>query len=275
MKKVVILVIILKFQISFAQTDSLNLNFEEWISSSLEKDNNLSSTHVIENAFIGMPKKWTAIKYAVHRTTDAHEGNFAIVSHIYYGLAKEKLKLSINSNKMITSLEGYYKYYPTKDHLFPNDTPFAIGEVLITETINNKIDTIGINKIFFNPSDTYKKFDIKPNYSKKTSGNINIFLSFYTTCTDYCPNYSDCIFLYLDALKLNFEFTKSSETSIANTCMDAETSCNLYDLTGRLILRNVRYKDLETHNLSIGMYFITPSKNNYCPTYAQKYFRTK
>lgn len=81
-------------QMPSAQTEDWNLNFEEWIDSTLAPADHLFNgmDFNIELPYNGDLKGWTGLS-GMLRTNDAIEGNYAVVVHRWYNYVDGLLAL--------------------------------------------------------------------------------------------------------------------------------------------------------------------------------------
>lgn len=212
-----------------AQTENWNLDFEEWVDSTLVNDSitfTWNAMALIENPYYGGIKNWAQLGTwgSTHRTTDAISGQYAVVVHQWYGGVAGDIQLgSCHPGYMwnkkycknaisqrIDKISGYYKFLPDKG----GDTSIAKCQIILwkTDTVTGVLDTLFIKEYFFAPVSVYTHFEIPITYPNPLIVPDSFNISFRThnqlaggglgpyVCNGI-KNY--CNYLYLDGLKVS------------------------------------------------------------------------
>ncbi len=212
-----------------AQTDSLNLDFEEWVDSTLVNDSilfTLTEVHKIIDPYKGYYnnslKNWSA-QGPFYRTSDAVNGNYAAVISQWYSNVAGDLQIgTCNAGTMWhkkycknnlpirpNTISGTYKF-------ISEDSASAYATIICYRNNNGtgQLDTIAHTVFYFEPTNVYQPFTIPLSYIDTVSQMDSIHISFRThnkflggilgprLCADFFPL---CNFLYLDNIKLNYQ----------------------------------------------------------------------
>jgi hypothetical protein len=216
-----------------AQIETFNLDFEEWIDSTMHSDSinfaNYSDIY-IENPFSGQLKNWENRGISLKRTTDATSGLYAALIHQWYSFVPGEVQMgncNIGTswhrkycknylNERVEKVSGHYKYIPD------TDTSIAKCQIILWKksAILGVLDTLYNIDYFFAPSSEYTYFEIPIIYQDSVTIPDSLHISFRThnkfkggiqgpiICTG---NKVYCNFLFIDDLKISIASTKVQE----------------------------------------------------------------
>lgn len=203
MKKLYSLVALLVATTAFGQFQ--NGSFEDWDSTfAASYQYELDSTYQIPGATSGWITDWSYdYPFGVCRTTDAYDGNYALMIHNWYGYAYQSVEFKDSLSMFPLFISGHYQYIT--EALGWSD-PQGIAEAFVVD-INH--DTVGVGSFLFDPVVGYNFFEFPINMSLVPAPLDSIFVRF-TNADQSCGGGIICNFLYLDKLQM----TSNSQMSI-------------------------------------------------------------
>ncbi len=226
MRYTIIFILCLSSTISYAQeTPDYNLDFEQWEDSTMQvlKLFNDADTF-IENGKQGILEGWGKYGGFTVRTTDAFNGDYAIVLYDWYGINRDYVSLGENGDPNPSGCGNC----GTSISFRPESISFAYKGILTpsfskSDTVTGKImvyltkydslsghrDTIGIGKINLLPtSDKYKTYKIPFQYSSQQTPDSIILL---VSLNEYFNHCIICALMFFD----NFEFHRKGTSVIS------------------------------------------------------------
>lgn len=278
-----------------AQADSLNLDFEEWVDSTLVNDSTLfalTEVHKITDPYKGSYnnslKNWSA-QGPLYRTSDAVSGAYAAVISQWYSNVAGDLQISTCDAGTMWYKKYCKNYFPTRPStisgvykFISEDSASAYATILCYRSNNGQLDTIAQTIFYFEPSTEYQPFLIPLSYTDTVSHMDSIHISFRThnkflggplgprLCAGFAPL---CNFLYLDNLKLNPQ--TSALTQIRNNPIisiypnpvkdNVQVNINyisplskmrLYSSTSSLLAEYDQTQEMHLASLPPGLYFL-------------------
>ncbi|MEM9917791.1 MAG: Rieske (2Fe-2S) protein, partial [Bacteroidota bacterium] len=196
-----------------------NLNFEEWEENSLQDDPFLmaDTTHKIANAKVGKLTGWSAFGQSAVRTTDAFEGDYALVVNSWYGTGPGVVDLGqcrvTNRSQAcgmpfqgrLNKLNGHYKLVAGSTQ----DNHVLRGSVAVYSfrynAASQKRDTVALGQLFLEPTEEYTPFEFKINTILEDVLSDSIAVVFRVDGSD-CQH-GKCNYFYLDNLEIQGETT--------------------------------------------------------------------
>ncbi|OJU76481.1 MAG: hypothetical protein BGO09_16290 [Bacteroidetes bacterium 47-18] len=161
---------------------------------------------------------WSAVRYGITRTNDAHSGQYAAMVHMWYNGSPSVLCLGksndpgnyiskVHLDRKLYGVSGYYKYIV--DSLGPNDTYRKVTMLHIrtykTNTVTGESELLHHDSLTFSRSDAYREFYLPVTYTD--SDIIPDSVSIWFESKGYWSGTTICMlshFLYLDDLVFRY-----------------------------------------------------------------------
>src|ERR1041385_773249 len=240
MKKIILILMLFSTQLTRAQI--VNGGFENWDTVYTPAYYPILDTvYGIPDAWGGIINHWTSWSgIGVCRTTDSHSGNYSVILHNWYNVAREAIFYNDSINYSPSYLQGYFKY------IKGGTNAFAQGEAKVTLTRFNGVssDTVGRGSCVFDETAAFTPFEITLDYfSFQTPDSIHIYIINATDSSGWSFVVSNL--LYLDDLTLS-----DTPLSVA----EANTSETLVAVFPHLVDDELTVRNNSTHTVQFTLY---------------------
>lgn len=255
-----------------AQQQLLNGNFEDTVVTTGQ--GNFSS-----------PRHWTNSGFGAGISTDAQEGKFAAVIWNWYYYGKGVLSNGFYSSSdaggtPVTfrpeKLSGYYKYI-IGEVKSTNDSAIVFVTLTRYNSQMGKRDTVGYGMRRLGAANTYRAFETPINYTSAAQPDT-VVVRFLSSESGFCNSQDgNCLYLYLDDIKLSSNTTGISEGLKYNAFqlypnpvkqyvelifpINTATVLEIYNLMGECVftkkLEQSNYVRLNLDSLQPGIYFLS------------------
>ncbi|MDX1911161.1 MAG: T9SS type A sorting domain-containing protein [Saprospiraceae bacterium] len=266
-----------------AQSTLFNLDFEHWIDSTLTLDQAAFDEvgFMVEDPYLGQLYGWSGTQ--IHRTTDANNGNYAVVLNRWYNYADGFLSLGtcdiehstcrLPLDSKVRKVSGYYKYFITDADTLMNA---RAQMVMVISGFENGIykDTIGRAVFHLLPKVEYTYFEATVDYNEADL-QIDSFSLVFSSTGEIPSMYPLHNFLILDDLSFEWTTTETSTdpglekiTLLPNPGVDKfmirsdlklpdRANVCLVDVLGVTVLENMTFnRDIDISGLAKGCYYV-------------------
>jgi hypothetical protein len=173
-----------------------NASFENWSNLATHVyESEMINDHQVPDPMHGDIDGWTEdYSYGISRTTDAADGNYAIILHNWYNYAQTSLIYRGEINNYPVSISGMYKYVSAD----VGDTAFA--HIII----KNSMDEPMIEKVYHFGRDTeWTAFTIPLDAPLSTQYPADsVYMLFHNALTACDGNIMTCNLLFLDKIEV-------------------------------------------------------------------------
>lgn len=230
----------------------------------------LEDTFQVQNPLMGIPSNWDENLeiLGISRTTDAYEGDYAIILHNWYFYINQKISFKTSIQDIPQSLSGYYKFLPEDYSNFSAISPNGLGEIIISNAANEVVSSVEFR---LDTASTYQYFEVDISQEPNVDFD-SIQITIYNTEQNLGCLYDKeiCNLLFLDGLALNYATNTSGLVNQAPKVFPNPTTDKvnieidrdkldkvlLYDLYGNFLKDFANQNEISLDEFTTGIYFI-------------------